>query len=120
MGKILNKKIQREKFSGELENLMAEIRIAHDLKRLDFSSVYNNYDPNFKGEMPLGDLNGAEAMENIPEEFKKALNFEVGELQDGKFPVVDSASSRHYEDHQDHLQKYYRAKAKWFFQAKLD
>ena len=71
---------------------MAEIRITNDLKKIDFSAVYNNYDPNFTGVLPDGDINGAQFLDNVPDEFKKLLNRDSAELQDIKFPVNDESS----------------------------
>jgi hypothetical protein len=55
LGLILNKKAQRLKFDGELEQMMGQIRFFHSMNNLNKEDVYNEDDTLFPGIFPHKD-----------------------------------------------------------------
>lgn len=53
---VISKKVRQHEEKGkivaELEDMMASLRYAHEVKNIKVDHVYNLKDPYFKGEMP--------------------------------------------------------------------
>jgi len=52
MYKLANRKEKKQELNTKLEELIATLRIAHDLSKFNLTDVLNQYDPNFPDEIP--------------------------------------------------------------------
>lgn len=78
--KTLLKLGERQKEYHKLENIMAKIRLTHELSRINLNDVYNFEDPQFPGELPIDTGNLANDPNEILE-IRKLYSMNIPELQ---------------------------------------
>lgn len=96
--KLFQKKSAREKLDYELESMMSKIRLNHELNKFKITDVYNIYDPNYYGELPLDDEEEAANLP-LPEELRRYYMTQRYEETEEKYPIYDEKQGREYEDH---------------------
>ena len=118
----MTKRNQRMRFHTQIESMMAQIRFIHSVKHMKSEQVYNEYDPNFFGYVPLETDTNSALLSDMPSEFKKLFNSATNpDLQSSvRGSVSNEMQAREQEDFDELSQKYFQAKWEFYVKMKLD
>lgn len=116
--KLMEKKADKQKIIPQLELLMGQIRLLHNINKISIQDVYNEVDPIFPNTLPEDREFVDDA--NVPLEVRKLLNMQQFEMQDPSYPVFDEESGSLLADYEDYVAKYFRQKLKFWYNYQME
>lgn len=80
IAKLYDKQVQRNQIIGSLESVMANLRLAHEMKKLNPASIVDDNDPRYGEFAPEHYYEKLRSLDGMPSEARRALSLKVPEV----------------------------------------